>query len=607
MTNDETKIVNSESPSESKGTVSSLDFRDSSFRHWNLIIRIFRGPAVIAFFLALTWCAHFSRSSRMGFYEDDHSFAVEAMTSTPGDLLRWTWDQIRYFPMPQGRPIGFVLGRVLPWMGYKAGGIPGMYVVGWLILSLNAVLFYNLLRRCLAAPLPLIGGIAFVFFPADTTRPFLCHAHILQPSVTFMLLASHFYLCDSWRWRAIAYLLAVCSLLTYETALLPFVMLPLLQRKWDLRWARSFAIHLAVLALLAGSLAGVRKIFGESRVVDANENFRTILSEIHDGTRIGIDTTLKMCRVRADQGADDFLADRQRNIRRNMLLVAMILGGSIFASTMLARDRRSTGGFALDLARATAFGVAALSISYVFCFTHYPPDFEIGRMTSTHLAATFPVAVLMAVVAGGSMLIPPRSTGALFSAVIVAVYFSCLYGSAIDEQDGFIHVWKARQQFWTQVMQLCPDMTDRTLIVCDGGARQAEYYMESSSWSDFMVLFQSYKFPARFSRPPMCFCFRPDANGPTWKRDAVLSKDGKITWRPNPFGHEPVETADDGNLILLHADDAGHVTRDLGAIVLAGKTIHLRADQSSATRCPFPTLPLYRILTERNDSVISGK
>ncbi len=47
--------------------------------------------------------------------------------------------------------------------------------------------------------MPLVAALMFLLFPADTTRPFLCHAHILQPSLTFALVAAHLFLCRS-RW-----------------------------------------------------------------------------------------------------------------------------------------------------------------------------------------------------------------------------------------------------------------------------------------------------------------------------------------------------------------------------------------------------------------------
>ncbi len=43
--------------------------------------------------------------------------------------------------------------------------------------------------------MPVVAALLFLLFPADTTRPFLCHAHILQPSLTFALVAAHLFLC----------------------------------------------------------------------------------------------------------------------------------------------------------------------------------------------------------------------------------------------------------------------------------------------------------------------------------------------------------------------------------------------------------------------------
>jgi hypothetical protein len=595
--------------------------------------------------IALCWFSHFSRFREMGFYEDDHWFAASTLNWSPGDMLHFITAQIRTFPHPQGRPIGFILGDLLPFISYHIGGLPGIYIASWLIFSGNTILFFNLLKRCLAPPLPLIGAIAFILFPADTTRPFICHADILQPSVMFTLIACHLQLSNRIGCRMLAYLFAMFSLLTYETALLPFAVFPLLNPHWNRRWARQFAIHLLILALLATGFFFVRKSGGESRVVDASLSAQTVAQRIWTGTGIGIDTVFKLCRTRAMQGETDF--DQRRQPRSELKMVGTLIGLSVLVSSLAARrnaidlklvptptpprgregekeyikrKRKLSPAFLRVFAssrrmarsskltsqhrflfrstlRAAAFAAAGLAIAYLFCFTHYPPDYEEGRLTSTHLAATLPVAVSIAVLAAIPLLLLPRSLGALLTACLIGFYFTCLFAAARDEQRGYVQIWRARQHLWTRIVDLCPDITDGTLIAFEGPVPQPAYFMGTASWSDYLVLGEIYNFtPSHFHRDPMAAHFPPGP--PFWQSDIALAPNGQFIWNHSPFGVGASQMLFDGNLILLHVDDTGAVVRERGTIQFCGKTCHLK-DPSSAAVPAFPKLPLYTILTGR--------
>jgi hypothetical protein len=555
-------------------------------------------PAVPIFLCVLCWCSHFAHFRQFGFYEDDHYFAAPTMNWTPADAVHWIVENTRHFPEPQGRPVGFVLGGILPWIGWHLGGLPGMYLVGYVIFAVNANLFYFLLRRCLCEPMPVIAAVGFILFPADTTRPFLNHQDILQPAIAFMLGACHLYINRGLPSRILAYVLILLALLSYETAALPFIFFPLLMRRWDLSWLARFGLHGLVIVCLFGSLAGVRGHFGEERASGALADRQKVEHLIRDGTRIGINTVKTICRVRAIQGLNDALS--RPRVRRGIV----VCGLSVIAATWWAAgctDRRKNYWMLFpDLARAAAYGVAALSISYVLSFTHYPPDFQVGRMTSTHLAATFPVAVLMAAFASLPMALPPKAWGAVLCGTIAAAYFSLLFRRAQYEQESYAAIWHARQVFWTKVIDLCPDLKDGTLVIVDGGVPRPEYYMDSSSWSDYMVLDQVWDFRGKhFGRNPELFCFRPNpaTGGPTWQAGITHQVGGPFLWHHPPEMLQADSPVFSGNTILLHADERGNVTRQTGTIRLAGSDFKLKDPDPAAAE--YPRLPMYRILTRR--------
>ncbi len=561
--------------------------------------RRLRGAVVPVLLLVLCWCAHYSRSAGMGFYEDDHYFAAATMAWTPADLCRWVWGKVAQFPNPQGRPVGFILGGLLPYVGYHVAGLAGMHAVAFAVVGGNGVLFYLLLKRCLAPPMPLVAAVAFVLFPADTTRPFLCHAHILFPAVTLTLVASHLYLNGTARSRVAAYAVATLAVLTYETALLPFLALPLLRRaQWDLRWAGAFAVHLAVIGLLAVALFAARELGGESRAVTAAGDLRTIAAQVGHGTLLGNQTVWSMCGRRALQGWYDIHDRRPRVAALAPLIVAVVWLG--------VPRRRATAAdlsaLAADIRRAVAFALAGSAVAYVFCFAppHYPPTFTEGRLTSTHLAATTPVCVLMAVVVALPLLLfplagVPRWLGAAALAVVAGGYFTAVYAVALDEQDGYVAIWQARRQFWTALLDLCPDVGDHTIVVCDGRITPPAYYMGANSWSDYMVLMQCYRVPGgHFHRDPMVFVY-PAGDG--WTANLVRHGDAVI-WQDGPEGLANGDARlDPGNLILLHLSPDNVLTRQTAPVTLCGRPFPLRQPPTNPRRPPYPTLPMYHLLT----------
>jgi hypothetical protein len=234
-------------------------------------------------------------------------------------------------------------------------------------------------------------------------------------------------------------------------------------------------------------------------------------------------------------------------------------------------------------------------VSYLLCFTHYPPTCEEGQSTSVHTATVIGAAALVAAICGWGLLRSPRWTVAA-----TAVYFGLLFGHATDEQVAYADLWHERQSFWTQVLDLCPDLSDRTVILCDGTLPQPTWYMPGNLWSDAMVLAQVYQFPTDYRLPPILAAF-PRSSGQDWRTAVRLDPGNCLAWRTAPCNCPAGQQLTPGNTILLRVDNAGRVERVSGSVDIDGRPFQPKAAPPAGTKAPFPTLPFYRVLTKRLD------
>ena len=220
---------------------------------------------VYVILLFTTWIAHFFYFGDFGLYEDDYAFVGYAMAYDLDFLLGHIKNT--FMKWPQGRPIGFTLPQTIAFISTKIGGLQVLYLFGFFFVAVNTILFYKVLKNRFPEMLAFFGALTFCLFPADTTHTLLTHNLILQPSLMFMLIASHLYLAGK---KKTSYIVILGSLLSYESGFLPFLAIPLLKGKWDKKLFLSIIKHIIILSFIIVCYAIIRKYMGESRVNDLN-------------------------------------------------------------------------------------------------------------------------------------------------------------------------------------------------------------------------------------------------------------------------------------------------------------------------------------------------
>ena len=96
------------------------------------------------------------RVADYGFYEDDY-WAIVPFFKAPVSEL---WDNTvsQFETWSQGRPLNHSFPMWFSRAGYGLGGVQGIYFLGFLVQSLNAFLFYLLLRKWLDHWSAILGG-----------------------------------------------------------------------------------------------------------------------------------------------------------------------------------------------------------------------------------------------------------------------------------------------------------------------------------------------------------------------------------------------------------------------------------------------------------------
>ena len=476
------------------------------------------------------------RVADYGFYEDDYWGIVPWFKTPIADL----WDNtVTYLKTwPTGRPLNHILPMWFSWLGYHLAGIPGIYFLGFLVHSTNAFLLYLLLRKWLGHWAAVLAGCLFVLIPADTTRIFLLHSAHIHTSLTFLLAA---LLINRTRFWAASYPIAGLSLLSYETAFLPFIVFPLFFADRQKRVSR-WLLHLIGCGVVLAIVFGIRLHLGDARANSVVSGPGEMLWKMASSLWIGPETCLVImvkAAVEAPHAQPPFA-----------FLFAALVAFLLVVSPRLINEPVEAGSSNRSKIGAVFLaGLAAWIFAYALTLTNYPPTQETGRLTSTHVAAVFGLACAIAALAAYLRSFSHSAIRlTVTAAMAIVVGWLTLYSFRI--QSGFAYAWTQERRFWQQIFQLCPDITPQTRIFISGKeARQSEFIL-TNSWADPLVLGDAFSWD---DGPKLCYY---DGMGAA---SDIRFENGQVTWKPH-FWEPERETLDLNDVIILK-DDGNDLSR----------------------------------------------
>lgn len=542
--------------------------------------------------LALTiWVSHFYHFRDFGFYEDDYAHVTPAIGWTLTDLFNYSANV--FATWPQGRPLNFFLPQFFSFIGTQLAGLHVTYLISFFIITINAFLFYTLLKRVSRESTAFIGALAFCLFPADTTHIFLTHAFHLQTSLTFLLIASHYYLSGK---RVLPYLLILGSLLAYESPFMVFFGIPLLKNeiKWDRSFRKEIIRHIAILSGIVLFIFIFRTSLGEERVMEMGSSFFSMAKipiKMAGGIVMGPVVSLALFLY------GPILTIFYWNSQLSIVFIAS-LGLFIWILRQLTvdtldekqtyqitfRSRIFTYNGDLEIpssylhtAKLFLAATIMLFLAYILSFTHFPPITQFGRGTSVHLAATFGGALLFSCIC--SIILSIANTYRLKSYAIlgIALYLSLVVAYRFSIQLDFQKAWQNQRVFWTSALNNLPDITDGTVIFVLNHNLPETQYIVTNSWANPIILRQLFRFPTDWQNPPRLFVVQSD-----WTN--LLTQDGdQVKWEvPVAAWPSHWEVLPNSNMILLEMEN-GALVRKFGTVNINGQDFQLKPLPADAT------------------------
>ena len=539
----------------------------------------------MALLAVVVYVAHYLNLLHFGLYEDDYYYIgpnsnwANVLVELKAAMLTW----------PQGRPIGFALPPLLAFAGASAGGLPAIYLIGFLIISLNTGLFYALLRRVGTETLAVGGALAYCLYPADTTHILLTHAFQLQTALTFWLIGAHLYLSGR---GLLAYVAAAASLLTYETPFLVFLALPLLGRSTGRALLREGFRNTVILAGITALVVLVRLKLGEERLGGISQQ---------DLPEIAVNIAKSMVMgpiVSLQQLAFAPLRAQLYWSFQLTLICAVPLAAMLWLWRRADRDAvPDAPASRLPTARLYLAGGVMLGLAYLLSFTHYPPVEIFGRGTSVHLASALGGSLVFGCLCSQVLAFAKRFRLGGVAMVGLSLYLALIVGYRLLIQADFARAWQNQREFWTSAIELLPDITDDTVIfLVDRDLPQTTFIL-AHSWADPVVLRQVFAFPSHWLNPPRLFVVPED-----WSRGLAIVDLGSssglgkhLEWMvPEATWESHLEVLPDSNLVLLEME-GGKLVRRQGSLNIGGVQFRLRP-VASGGKPDFPRGPLFDLL-----------
>jgi hypothetical protein len=491
--------------------------KETSFSQRNIFAMCIIGIIVI------NWLANYLLVNDFGLYIDDYGKISRVMLA-----MREGNQAIISTIFSSPLNVRFLHGDLIyafSYIGLKLGGVRGIYLIGFFILSINSILTYKLLMRTTGNTVcSFMGAAAMVLYPVATVKVWLTAALGIQPALTLLLLSFIFYLKEK---RFLPYLLATTSLFCYETFFWVFISAPLLVKRRSHQLIFQMAWHVAILSSIFTAYFFFKSFVSDPRLEEYGiaDLFYTSLKHLIQGPYTNL------------VGNITILVKTLVSLNLLNLCLGLICAAGLFLllnrlesfdkAKLNFRDRCNDNGASgytqtsptiSDCWRILLVGLVMLVSSYPLSFLGGVTSIY-GLGTRLHLAGTIGVSFIYAGVAGLVVFLFDKNKRKVGIALL-SVWLSLLILYNFKIQQDYRYTTDVQRKFWAELIRLCPDLTDGTLIFFYPNNLRRTGSIPIFDWSTSYVLEKLYDFPSNWSNPPRVYVIKK----PDWQ-DILFSDD----------------------------------------------------------------------------------
>lgn len=570
------------------------EFSDSKNKNkFKFQLNVKKESVYVLLLLALVnWVSHFLYFKRFGLYEDDFGNIGINLGINFQNLLNLISYYLEHWH--QGHPLAF-LPAMFTYIGGLTGSFYFLYVIAFLIVTVNSFMMYKILNKVFpeSSILAITGALAFCLFPPDTTKLYLLHVFVLQMAIAFFLTATLLYLNNK---KVLAYLTIILAIFSYESPFMLFFGVPFLMGKWDKKFWKKYLIHFIILCSMIALMYLYRKLTGETRVMQASGDMSGLFTKIIGGIIIGPLYNVFLF-LRAPVVTVDYLISSSPSYWWYYDYIYYILtscfiffvwlfyklkpdfnpkltnySNSSDAHPLKTEDDISTNEYFRKIIKLLFAGIIFLCLGYSVSFTHFPPTAIAGRLTSVHLAATIGASIIFGCVCASIFFISERYRLKKYAVIIISLYLTLLVGYNTYAQKEFVESADFQKSFWSDVVKLCPDLEDSTVIISnipkDSLFVTKRFINTFDNYWDKSMIRVFYYFPQDWTPP-----YFQNISGSL--ESSIILKNGEFELIPH-YTHLPRQALKDSNVILLKMDENNNLVRIDSAISLYGKTFHLK-------------------------------
>jgi hypothetical protein len=455
------------------------------------------------------WCTRYWMSSNFGLYEDDLTFIPGAIESDFKGVLSMVSG---YFSTlaEQGRPFMWSGVVLFSHLGWRLGGMQGMYFLGFTIWLINIFLFFVLLRRIHGDYVFVaIGALAYVVFSADTNQAFLFNAYGLQTAITFLLIGLHLYISQG-KLRWMAYLFLILVMLTYETPFWLFLAAPLLTKANAGALKKKLLANSLLVAFIFFAIYLLRLAAGESRAASLGfpEMIFTPIKHMLIGPAVGLGAYF----LRPFQ----VLRNLDLRLGVGLLLAIGVYFGLLFG---VAHKREQSEnrllpikkGWWADLTDDTRRELRILFAGLVMLILAYPLTVILrayaisGRETRVHLAAVVGAALILASTFTLIFRALKKKGLRIALLLLISLVFGFNFAFGFLIQRDYKKAWSLQRNFWQSLMPLIQDVKDGTIVLVEPSGLEDTLYINANTWNVPRILPQMVVSPDTWEDPPRVF------------------------------------------------------------------------------------------------------